>query len=70
MKGLWDPPFPLGRRGRAASPAFWTWRSWGSEARGVSASPQGDGVFMMPGLGENTMMGIREVGSSVWAATS
>ncbi|XP_049557439.1 endonuclease V isoform X13 [Orcinus orca] len=34
MKGLWDPPFPLGRRGRAASPASWTWRSWGSEAQG------------------------------------
>ncbi|XP_026936743.1 endonuclease V isoform X6 [Sagmatias obliquidens] len=33
MKGLWDPPFPLGRRGRAASLASWTWRSWGSEAQ-------------------------------------
>ncbi|XP_059936704.1 endonuclease V isoform X4 [Mesoplodon densirostris] len=34
MKGLWDPPFPLGRRGRAASPASWIWRSWGSEVHG------------------------------------
>lgn len=43
-------------------------RVWGTGAPG---SPQEDGLFVVPGLGEKTMLGTPEVvESSVWAATA
>lgn len=39
--------------------------------QGAPGSPQEDGLFVVPGLGEKTMMGTPEVvESSVWAATA